>query len=81
MPGHDGTIFLAIQFRGIETTVRGPPTRALEFARQIAAGEHRAADPDLQARPSSPLPDPLPARPSDLLALSAWLSAASVLSS
>ena len=71
-PGHDETILLAIQFQGLEITVRGPSSQALEFVQQIAPGDH-------QPPASSAVPDPLPPCPDNLLALSSRLSAASIL--
>lgn len=69
----DDTIFLAIQFQGLEITVRGPSARALDFAQQLSPQER-------QPPASSTDPEPLPPCPDNLRALAVRLSAASVLS-
>lgn len=71
-PDQDDTIFLAIQFQGLEITVRGPSTRALEFAQQLSPQDRPLASTPLE-------PDPLPPCPDNLLALATRLSAASIL--
>lgn len=79
LPGNDETILLAIQFQGLEITVRGPSARALDFIQRFSPSSSGPSDiPSAAARPSDP--DPLPPCPDNILALATRLSAASVLS-
>eukprot|EP00435_Cladocopium_sp_Y103_P061892 s916_g23.t1 len=80
---NDDILCLAIQFQGLEVTVRGPSERALEFVERIQPGGLRGggpANPPAPRASASGSPAPLPDCPDNLLALSARLSAASFLS-
>ena len=80
--GQDDTLCLAVQFQGLEITVRGPSHQALDFVQGLTTGAennqrnrpYEGATPPATALPGHPV------CPRHILALSTKLSAASCLS-
>ena len=80
--GQDDTLCLAVQFQGLEITVRGPSHQALDFVQRLTTGaENNQGDRPYEGAtpPATALPGH-PVCPRHILALSTNLSAASCLS-
>lgn len=84
MPDNDDTIFLAVQFQGLEISIRGPATRALDFVHRLSPSASSQSAPTPAAAPvpasTSASDSAVPECPRNLLSLSSRLSAASILS-